>query len=98
MTSNKAEVAERDTEVVERQDMEITEQTAEEAMIVAKPFNSEYRRHRVDDTITRADLEKSHLDFDHLVEQGFIVVAATTRDVPETAPKDVLEKEKELTR
>lgn len=50
--------------------------TSVDAGVVAKPFNSAYRRHRVDDPITRAELEKSNLDFDHLVDSGFIVAAA----------------------
>jgi hypothetical protein len=53
-----------------------TEQQRERASfdegVVAKPFNSEYRRHVVGDPIARADLEKSRLNFDHLVDNGFI--------------------------
>lgn len=60
--------------------------------VVEKPFSSEYRRHRKGDPITRADLEKSHLDFDHLVESGFIVEQAPVEQ-PVVTPTTQNEKE-----
>lgn len=43
--------------------------------VVEKYFHSERRRFRKGDIVARADISGSHLDFDHMVERGFIVAA-----------------------
>jgi hypothetical protein len=46
--------------------------SAPEKPAVLKPFNTHNRRFKVGVEITRADLAGSALDYDHLVERGFI--------------------------
>ncbi|TMQ24155.1 MAG: hypothetical protein E6J90_08855 [Deltaproteobacteria bacterium] len=67
-----------------------------DAGVVEIPFSSEYRRHRKGDPITRADLEKSRLNFDRLVESGFIVEqqpVETPAEQPVVTPTSQKEKE-----
>src|SRR5438477_11083134 len=85
---------ELETTMVEDKPQDMVERI--DAGVVEIPFSSEYRRHRKGDPVTRAEREKSRLDFDRLVESGFMVEqqpGEAPAEQPVVAPASQKDKE-----